>query len=235
LDGKPEARRALAAAMIAIGRAADPMAAFVDWRGTIDEALDRLGPEFDANKFLASCHAAGRGRAAPPQPQPVLPVEAERALATMLQARFDLADPDFVGIERVTGSQAEGFDFDFMYNGKHDHGFAFEFGGQWVLAPGPIGREELVAVTYAARRHFDIFFGIGLCLRGADDDELSALRQQVRPLYALWPSERDPRGLCDSHPVVLVLHNPADRQRPIYCAYDPMTEKVTPYHQSTLD
>jgi hypothetical protein len=219
-------------AVIQVGRAQDPMAAFQERQETIEAAMIALGRDFNATKFLASCGVAAECLTPAAAVKPTLPNAAEVALKRMLHASFGVDDPDFVLIDEVSGGEHEGFELDFVVSGKKDHAFAIEFDGEWVFAPGPIGREDLAAVTYAARRHFDVFFGMGLCLKGYSDDQLTDLRNSVRPIRALWPNEADPERLCDSYAVVFVLHNPADRERPIFCGYDPMNEQVEPYHEN---
>ncbi len=225
---KQGARRTLAAAMISIGRAEDPLAEFKAREEAIGTALDALGRDFSARRFLDSCGFADEGVGAAEE-APELPAAAVQELRAVLTSDFGVAEPALLAIDEVSGSALEGYDVAFSVAGETRQVFAIEHQGRWVFAPGPIGSEDLDAVTDASRRHFDQFIAMGLHLRGVSCDEIEALRGQIRPLRTLWPDERDPRDACDTSPLVFVMHNPVGCNRGLFCSYDPLSERADPY------
>jgi hypothetical protein len=222
-----ELRRALARAMVMIGRAMNPQAALLEHENLIRAAARRLGPDSSIARLLAALATA---RAATPalEPEHQLPEAAARAFFTMLKRELN-TDPSQVQIVEAIGSDAEGWDFNYSQDGVVFGAFCIKSGEQWVFAPGPIGREDLFAMTQAFRRHFDFTVAISMNANGATDAEIEAARDAIRPVRALWEGERDPHGLCDKFPLVFTMVNATGTQRTFYCAYDPMSAKAESY------
>jgi hypothetical protein len=221
-----ELRRAVARAMIAIGRASDPTAALLEHEAVIRAAARRLGPESSVSRLLAAL-AQARPQTPAIEPEHALPAAAAAAFAEMLADELGL-DAAKVRIIEAIGSDAEGWDFNYEQDGVLFGAFCIRHGERWVFAPGPVGREDLFAVTEAFRRHFDFTIALSLHLRGVPDAEISAARDAIQPRRALWAGERDPHGLCDTLPLVFVMQSPDDK-RTYYCGYDPITARAEPY------
>lgn len=231
---KQDARRALAAAMISIGRASDPQAELELRQDVIETAIEVLGPDPSARRFLTACGIAAESVTPAAEPA-LLPEAAVQQLRTLLQTDLGVDQPALVAIEEVRGGDREGYDLTFTVAGESRRVFAIELKGTWVFAPGPIGVEDLETVTRAFRRHFETTIGMGLHLRGVPNGTVGTWRDAIVPIRTLWPDERDPYGVCDEQPLVFVMHNPMDDRRAFYCGYDPATNATEPYDTDTLE
>ena len=216
------ARRAMAAAVVAIGRSPDPLAEFSARQAVLEAAMAMLGREFDAKKFLESCGVAADAITAPDEGTLDLPSAALDELVTQM-VRYRGADPETVRVTDVIGGELEGYDFTLAVDGVTEPAFGIEFEGRWVFAPGPVGREDLVAVTVAFRRHFDFFIAVGMHMRGASDDAIASVRDEILPTRALPMGEADAGDLSDEFPLVFELHNPTSNGRGWFCGYDPFS------------
>jgi len=226
-----QARRAMAAAMIAIGRATDPLAEFQRREALLNAAMDKLGRSFDARQFLRSCGLAAACVSIPldEETHSDLPMAAERRFFELLRTDFGVRDPARVEIDEVVGGDKVGYDFTFIIDEVRYSGFAIEHRGRWVFAPGSVCTDEIDSAAAAFQRHFDFFIAVGMHERGIDDEDIRAIRAAAVPVRALWPHERDPRGLIDETPLVFVIANPTHNGKQFYCAVDPFTGAGTPY------
>jgi hypothetical protein len=231
LDTPQQARRAMAGAMIAIGRATDPLAEFQRQEGLLAAAMDKLGRSFDARQFLQSCGLAAACVSIPlDETTPsALPRAADRRFRTLLRRDFGVRDPSAVELEDVVGGFNEGYDFTFAIAGVRYTGYAVEHDGHWVFAPGPVCTDEIATAAATFRRHFDFFIAVGMHARGVSDTAIEIARAAALPTRALWPHERDPRGLIDDIPLVFVIENATGNDRKFFCAVDPFTGEGKPY------
>ncbi len=101
-----ELRRAVARAMITIGRATDPTSALLEHEAVIRAAAHRLGPESSISRLLAAL-AQARPQATAVDPEHGLPDAAAAAFFAMLEGELGIA-ADSVRIVEAIGSDAEG-------------------------------------------------------------------------------------------------------------------------------
>lgn len=223
---KQEARRILARAVVSVGRAADPLAEFKVWEQSIAEAMSALGRDFDPSGFLRNCGIAATSVSSP-EGHDSLPEAAKEHLQALLARDFGIEG----GLEiiEVRGGPLEGYSLRYRAGGEVRRGFLIDVAGDWVCAPGEIGREDAEGALRGFLRHFDLTFAVGLHLRGLDDDEIDGVRAAIRPERVLGADEEDPRGLVHSYPLVFQLSNPLGNSRKFYCGYDPITEAYEAY------
>ncbi len=220
---KREARRALAMAMVAIGRSSDPLTTFQSYENLVSAALSVLGREFDAKAFLSACGVAAEHHvpAAMQSAGAGLPEDAFNALRQVLS--------DVVEVTQCIGDAEDGYEFEYRRANELHEGFAIFFHGRWVVAPGPLGREDLEEVTRAFRSHFDFFIAMTLHMRGMDDDSIAEMREHLGPARALFPHEHDPKDYTQNMPLVFAMANPTPLARRFYCGFNPLTGEATPY------
>jgi hypothetical protein len=204
-----EARRVLARASVAIGRASDPEQAFRACEAEIDQALRSLGATYDARQFLRG-GAQVAEHVGTPDGARALPPQATRAFCTFAERKFG-ARPQIRG---VTGGPGEGYTFRFNCATTEREGYAVETPDGWFFAPGPVGIEEMAAALTATQRHAAL-------LMRCDPEGFQLER-------ALWPEERDPHGLCARFPLVFALRH-RDAQAQFFCGYDPLTDAALAY------
>lgn len=221
---KQEAKRVLAAAVVSVGRASDPLAEFKARQASIEEAMTRLGRAFDPRAFLAACGFAGMAVSAPEAPA-ALPIEAREQLAALMARDFGWEGAE-LQIEHQEGGFPEGFEITFRLGDEVMSAFALPFRGRWVFAPGPVGIEDLEGVTRVFQRHLMLTSALS---HGDKAAVIKKVRGEVIPERALWPDEKDPHGLWEVYPLVFRMVNPLGDGRKLYCGYDPFADEGEGY------
>ena len=223
-----EARRTLARIMVALGRASDPREVFDAHENELFAVLKVLGPGHPSVKVLEErgliaasvplIETESDGVVAPPSVEPAL-----QAVVSGGERRVP------VEIQSVAGSHDHGFRLGCMIDGEQRVVYALRFRGKWVFSHTTLNTDDLEIVFRAFLRHFDITFAPALSNRGMSSVEIHSIRRQLRPVRALWPTERDPRGLCDDYPQVYLLENGIGTGHSFYCGFDPDPKTVVPY------
>ena len=211
---REEARKTLARAVVALGRAGDPQAVFDALEPDLSRAAKILGRGPDLRRFLGQCDTvAGPTTTIGPASSSLPP----SAMTALEQAMNEATPPVIVA---VNGSNEEGYSVELEGDRA---AFVLPFAGRWVLAPGPVGREDLVR----AREIFDHYFRAevapDLRRRGLTPEQCVRVLREATPSRVLWPDETDPLGLCETYPMVVALEaHPAAEQR-YFCGLDPIS------------
>jgi len=226
---KVVARRMLAQAVVSAGRADDPHAVLDEVEEPIQAALEVLGDDPSASRYVEAKlihEEASHGSRNDEVNDHDLP-------ADVVSDFEEALGEDASGLEilRITGSDVEGFSFKFRTSTlKSTSAFALSFRSRWVFAPGPVGIEDLVAVTQNFRRHFDRALAPQMRENGAGEGEVRGARQRIAPVRALWLDEADPDDLVDTFPLVFIMTDSTELGQSCFCALEPWSDRCKSYH-----